>query len=188
MKQIIDFLSFYSERVGSLMGISRIACPHFIMFLANLSSPFVSTLLGGRGIPAVPGRIIMFRIRVSTPFCAAIAVLRTSPPWCPARRIFALSEETINRLCPAKVGRNDVSRVGIQDKDPSRVGALSDSTLRAKVNDLRKDTVRYEHVLNWPSLSLTSTGSEAELEEAIKSIATKSLKGVFVSIIVNCRR
>ena len=158
---------------------------HKVVFLANLF-----LLGGGRGIPAVPGRIIMFCIRVSTPFCAAIAGLRTSPPWCPARRIFALSKETINRLCPAKVGRNDVSRVGIQDKDPSRVGALSDSTLRAKVNDLRKDTdskIR-TYVLKWPSRSLTSTGSETEPEEAIKSIATKSLKGVFVSIIVNCRR
>ena len=71
-----------------------------------------------------------------------------------ARRIFvervvvvplglALSEERINQVGLAKVVWNDFS-IGIQSK-VSRLCALSDGTLRAKTNALRKDTIYNEH-------------------------------------------
>ena len=111
-----------------------------------------------------------------------------------APRIFALSERRINQFGSAKIGRNVVPRIGFQCNDILFFCTLSsDGTLRAKIcfeKRCNKETNRYEHVSNRPLRTLTSKGSEAEHEEAIRShIATRSLQSVAGAraMISNCR-
>ena len=59
--------------------------------------------------------------------------MKTKLPIRLARRIFAPSEERINRDGPANAGRIDASRVVVECKD-GRIFALSDGTLRAKAS------------------------------------------------------
>lgn len=82
-----------------------------------------------------------------------------------ALKILLLSEERINQGGPAKIGRDDVSRIGFQGKDGRCFGALLfDDIQRGKMKLCQK---RYNRDTNpiffsvFSSSSLTSKGSEA---------------------------